>query len=850
MGEVYLGRDTRLDRQVAIKALPAHLASDPDRLARFQREAKVLASLNHPGLGAIYGLEEASGHQYLILEYVEGQTLAERLANGAVPVNEALDIASQIAGALEAAHEKGVIHRDLKPGNVMITPEGVVKVLDFGLARTEEVPSSSAAALPDSPTITSPRHSPTIPGVIMGMPVDKRSDIFSFGCVLYELLAGGQPFPGNTVPDSLGATLHKEPDWTALSPAAPAHIRELLATCLVKDRKNRLRDIGDARLAIERAHAGRVGGEVPAARARAWVPWAGAAIVCVAAATFALFRAQVRVPPLAPIVRSTISITPGSLTWDGQGPVSLSPDGETLAFVGGARGDLPCIWVRHLSSLVAQPLHGTVNAAYLFWSPDGKHIGYFSGGKLRRIPAAGGTITPLADAENGRGGTWSNDGTIVYTPDRFGPLMRVAASGGTASPVTRVETPEWSHRLPCVLPDGRHILYTSNHVRMNDSHEIVLLNLVTGKSTTLLKERSFGLYAPPGYLLFVRNSSLMAQALDLGQGKLVGDAAVLADNVSLSVTRTSSAVSVSTQGTLVYRPSGEVSRLEWFDREGRSLGRVGEPAQFISIDLAPGGDQAVALIRNENGKCDAWICDTVSGSRVKFVEDVDPFGTLWSPVGGRIVYLDESGRSHVRETDGAMQDTVLTEGWATDWSRDGTHICIVRQNPGTNADIYIVDAVSGEPREFVRADSNEHSGVFSPDGKWLAYMTTRSGWPELVVAPVSGDGPVRQVTLSDKRDFSVNARFLWLDDGTLVYADDAGRKLLAASVKSTDAGLELGPPSQLLTGAERPSLFSEFGAFCVARDGRRVLAAMPVDRDRTDSLVLIQNWPTALASPR
>jgi serine/threonine protein kinase len=855
MGEVWRAKDTRLDRTVAIKALPGHLATDADRLGRFEREAKVLATLNHSNIGAIYGLEEVDGHRYLVLEYVEGETLAERLKGGAIALDEALPIARQIAEALETAHEKGIIHRDLKPGNVMINPEGVVKVLDFGLARTADATASSTnvSARADSPTVTSPViHSPTIPGVIMGTagymspeqargkPVDKRSDIFSFGCVFYELLTGSQPFAGETVTDSIGAILHREPDWTLLPAATPPRIRELLASCVVKDRKNRLHDIGDARLAMENARHSATDTPARIPPAQRWAPWGVAAVICTLTAIAAWIVSRPRESTPMPVVRSSIEISPGSLHEEGSGPVALSPDGRTLAFVAGPPGESHRIWIRPLDSISTQPLEGTDDAVFPFWSPDGKNLGFFSKGKLRRIPATGGTVTTLADVDVPRGGTWGIDGSIVYAPKPRGPLMRVAAAGGTPKEITQLDNEQRTHRLPCFLPDGKHLLYTSGGLTLDKGDcKIMLLDLDSGKSTPLLKEMSLGLYAAPGYVIFVRGTNLMAQPFDASKASLTAEAVVLAENLSFNINRYTSAISVSNNGSLVYLPARALSTLEWFDMDGRSQGKAGEPGNFFEIHLAPDGQRAAAIIRSEDGKYDIWMCDVVRGTRARAVEDVSNTNIAWSPTGDQFAYSDRDVRCHVRDANDAAKDVILTDGIVSDWSRDGKTISVSRQDAKTFMDIYLVDSAGGTPRSFRRTNDMEMYGFFSPDSKWLAYASNQSGREELVVAPVSGSGSTHQVTSSG------TGIYFWLDDGSLVYVDATGTKLLSVSSKMTDANIEFAQPKPMFGGMELPSR-----EISVSRDGKRILAAVPVNKNRSQSLILVQNWPTAISGPR
>jgi len=867
MGVVYLATDTRLDRQVAIKALPAHLTQDPDRLARFQREAKVLASLNHPGIGAIYGLEEANGHQYLVLEFVAGETLAERLSKGPIPVDEALPMARQIAEALEVAHEKGVIHRDLKPGNVMVTPEGVVKVLDFGLARTAEgSPSSTnAAARADSPTITSPvQHSPTIPGAIMGTagymspeqargkPVDKRSDIFSFGCVLYEMLTGTGPFGGETVTDSLGAVLHREPDWSRLPRETPARVHELLTGCLAKDRRQRLRDIGDARLAIENAHTGWSTSAVAAPKRRAWLPWTiTAAGLALAAAGYLALRA----PPAAllPVVRTSVIITQGSLVSDDDGPIAISPDGRTLAFIAASDSGATSasIWVRPMDSLVAQPLSGTEGAIHLFWSPDSRNIGFFSKGKLRRIPASGGGVIPLADVARSRGGAWGVDGAIVFAPDITGPLWRVNASGGVAAPITTCSDTMATHRWPNFL-NATHLTYFEGSPSDRERGRLMLLDLAAGTSVKLGDSPSPAVSAPPGHVLMSSESVVMAQRVDAERGSLVGEAAVVAEDLPGDSLTGISLVSAASNGTVVYRSGGGggLSRLQSFDAQGLPLGVIGEPERFRSVHLSPKGDQLAAVTRRSgsNYDYDLWLYDMVRGSRTRVVESLgNQWTVVWSPTGDRIAYADLDERTRIRSMKGDATDTLLAPGFPTDWSPDGTTVILLRANPDAGWDTLLVDVKTGTERLFKHRLTSWWPTKFSPDGAWIAYTEVVAGSLDVLVAPVDGSREAKQVaTVSSLSGVD------WFTDGTIAYTDKATGKVWGVATKITPEGIELGVPSvmydQIAFLTRRSS--NSVPAANFSKDGSRVVAAIPLTTGLDNSITVIQNWQGAISTPR
>ena len=559
MGEVYRARDPRLDRDVAIKILPGAFASDPDRIARFQREAKTLASLNHPNIGGIHGIEDGNGVTALVMELVEGEDLSARIRRGAIPIGEALPIARQIADALQAAHDNGIIHRDLKPANIKLRPDGTVKVLDFGLAKAME-PAGGLPAVTESPTITTPAM--TRAGIILGTaaymspeqargnPLDARTDIWSFGCVLYEMLTGRRAFAGDDVSDVLASILAREPDLAALPAGAPASIRRLLRRCLEKDRTARLHDIADARLEIGDAMA-RVDPDVdavpPASGGRrtgerlAWIGVLAAVTLALAASWTPAFRPVAVASEMRVDIATPPTTAPQSL--------AISPDGRTIAFVATA-DDRARLWLRSLESGASRPIAGTDGAEFPFWSPDSRAVGFFADGRLRRVDVDGGSVQTIAIAAEGEGGTWNRDNVILFA-SLGSPISRVPATGGEPVALPRLAQ-RGSDFSPEFLPDGNHFLY---YVRGNPEFRGTYIGTLDGtlEPRRLLDTDSGAIYAASGHLLFVRQGTLYAQAFDPGSLAITGHPVSVAERVANNPGRP--AVSVSRAGSIAYRPS-------------------------------------------------------------------------------------------------------------------------------------------------------------------------------------------------------------------------------------------------------------------------------------------------------
>jgi len=861
MGEVYRAKDSKLHRDVALKVLPDLWANDSDRLARFQREARVLASLNHSQIAAIYGVEEVEGVHALILELVEGPTLADRIAQGPIPLDEALPIARQIAEALEAAHELGIVHRDLKPANIKLRQDGTVKVLDFGLAKALGG-DSSTAHVSMSPTITSPAMM-TGAGVILGTagymapeqakgkPADARSDIWAFGVILYEMLTGQSGFGGETMVEILSGVLKSDPDWAALPATTPPQVRSLIRRCLQKDRARRLRDIADARFQLEEALNESPGptraGPTPAsARSSRERPlWMAAMFVVAIAASSITALYLRRVPIEAPETRFQIVTPPteaGGLT-----QLAISPDGRQVVF-SATTGGKTQIWLRPFDSETAQPIAGTEGGRYPFWSPDSRSIGFFAEQKLKRIGIAGGTAQTLADGGSDNtstyGGTWNADGTILFAPSNLAPIYRIPATGGKAVEATRLDAPrQLAHRFPQFFPDGRHFLfYATGAAGVQGVYVGSLDSLDTQR---LFDADTAAVFAPPDHVLFVRQETLFAQRLNLEGLQLVGDPFPVTERVVVNPNNFASvALSASAAGPLAYRTAiPEPRQLIWVDRSGRQLGTVGDPdtAEPGNIRLSPDG-RTVALNRRVGGNTDVWLIDTARGVPRRFTFDaaVDQ-GAIWSSDGSRIAFHSSRKAGglydlYQKPVAGAGAEEILFESSENknihDWSVDGRFVLFANQSPKTARDLWALP-LGGDRKPFVVVQTGFEENVarFSPDGRWVTYQSNESGRNEVYIQPFPGAG--RNWQFSTKG--GINAQ--WRGDGQEIFYLAPDNRLMASRVTFAANGtiVEAGTPVALFT--MRPG--SQYAA---APDGQRFLINMPLEDAATPPITVVMNW--------
>jgi Tol biopolymer transport system component len=867
MGVVWRATDTALSRDAAIKILPDHFSGDPERLARFEREAKLLASLSHPNIAAVYGLHLVDGVRFLAMEMVKGEDLAARLSRGPIPIEDALTFARQIADALEAAHENGVINRDLKPANIRLTAEGQVKVLDFGLAKAfETAPASGSDPSGFSPTVTSLG---SIVGVILGTaaymspeqargkPVDRRTDIWAFGCVLYEMLTGKRPFDGETVSDSIGKILQTEADLTALPARTPRAVRELIARCLVKDPKRRLRDIGDARVSLEdTAHAPPEtvvdsGSSTPVAAKRGWLPWVVAGVAIVAAvASLAFVR---RAPPTDGAVRGAkflaLNAPEGMRFSDQPGDIVLAPDGRSIVVVATADHGTSRLYLRRFEDPAWHELPGTDAAYFPFWSADGRFVGFFASNKLKKIAIGGGTADTICDAAAGRGGTWNQFGDVVFSPGSSGPLMHVKAEGGAVTPATELDASkgEVGHRFARFLPDGKRFLYASLPAH-DGGHDVWLGTLGSKERTLVLNADGVPSFAPPDRLVYRRNKNLFVQSFDPRSGRLSGEPRSLVESGLSAGFMASPASSAAGGGVLAFLPLIDVStELVWFSLDGVQGDTLPLPAgQFTDVRFSPNGARAaVSRFQQDNPNTaggDIWLVDLErkSGSRVTFDPQFE-FSPVWSPEGKLIYYNGNKTGEYLiyrLSAEGAGEPVAISKPRGLsqqpdDITPDGKAIVYQCQEAKTGYDLLIADAVGGKPPvSYLETPFNEQSARLSPDGRWIAYMSDESGRDEVYVQSFPVTGSKVQVSNGGA------SAPIWRRDGKRLFFIAPDDSLMAADV-SPGASLRVAPPTKLFRFPRPVTTYD------VAPDGKRFLATMAKSDAAGRTIGVILDWDAA-----
>jgi Tol biopolymer transport system component len=852
MGEVYRASDSRLGRDVAIKVLPAEFASDPERMARFEREAKLLASLSHANIASIFGIEDIDGARALVMELVEGPTLADRIAKGALAPEEALPIAKQIAEALEYAHERAIIHRDLKPANVKLTPDGTVKVLDFGLAKAlSDDPTGSGSDLSKSPTLTA---ASTRLGVILGTAaymspeqakgkiVDRRADIWAFGSLLFEMLTARQAFAGETVSETLASVIKDEPDWSALPASTPERVRDVLRRCLVKDPKQRLRDIGDARIRIEEEIAGKpdainAAATTTAALARRGVAaWALAATAMVAIAIGAAAGYRMHAPKKTPMVRAMMNLADGMQIDPDDIAFVLAPDGRTLALAANGKDEPQRLWLRRLDRADATRLDGTDGAAYPFWSPDGRTIGFFADRKLKRVAADGGLVQTICDAPDGRGAAWGPDGTIVFSPGPLDGLNRVPATGGTPEAITTLDSTGVTHRLPVFLPDGKRVLFVVG-TNSFDKGDVECLDIATKKRTRLFKSDSQVCVVDANHLAYVIDNSLVVQEFNPGSLKLEGRPSPVAQNIQFNPYRHAADFDLSPSGAMVWygRVNSQASQLTWYDFDGRELGKLGELGPTVMMNFSPDGRRLVTCDRTDH--FDLGMYDVGSGVRTRFTLGPAPAAyPVFSRDGKTVFYGDGVGTILARASDGSGEArTLISQPTVSMWTGpetpDGSGIIIMSQRPKTAFDIGVLPLAPGaQIRDLIAGPGSQSNPAFSPDGRWLAYDTDESGRSEVVV--------VRYPSLSGRWQVSTQGGNtpLWMPDGrSIVYGTDDAH-LMRTGVDGRGEGLVVETTERIFGGKTLP------GPIMIAPDGKRILVIVPANSAASQSINLVTDW--------
>jgi serine/threonine-protein kinase len=851
MGEVYRAKDTKLGRDVAIKIVPEHFAQDRQRMARFEREAQLLAALNHPHIAHIYGFEDSDGTPALVMELVEGPTLAERIEAGPLPVEEALRIARQVAEALEYAHDRGIIHRDLKPANVKLTADDNVKILDFGLAK----------ALEDERSTTDISHSPTLTvaatqaGIVLGTAAymspeqakgknaDRRADIWSFGVLLFEMLSGKKLYDADTAQETLAAVLIKEPTLDSLPASVPPRLRLLLRRCLTKDSRMRLQAIGEARIAIDEMLTGAPEVESMAAtpvaargKNRERIAWGIAGVLALVAAALTIGVVQRAPKPAQPIRLSAelgADATLGSTTYGAN--TILSPDGTRLLFVGQGADKKTHIYVRPLDQLQALLLAGTDGARNPFFSPDGQWIAFFADGKLKKISVQGGAAVTLCDVPSDRGGSWGEDGTIVYSANIRANLSKVSSAGGTPEPLTTLDEKkgEDTHRWPQVLPGGKDVLFTAALASGSfDDAEIDVYSMGSGKRKTILRGGSYARYVAGGYLVYMHAATLFAVPFDLKRLETTGPSAPVVEGVASNPDVGGAQFSISDSGTLVYVAGAALSQdvsIFWLDAAGKFTPLRETPGNYNNPAISPDGKR-LAVDITTGSRTDIWVYewerDTLT--RLTFAALSNAF-PVWTPDGQRIAYAsgekgDVPNLWWIR-ADGGGDAQRLTESKSTQipvsWSPDGKTLAFFQNNPGTGFDLMTMPIEGneksgwkpGEPKPFVNTSFTEVLPAFSPDGRWIAYTSNESSALEVYVRPFPGPGGRWQISTG------TGAYPIWSKNGKELFYRALDGKIMVVNYTSSGDTFRGDKPNVWSSGqfASRPNVYN----FSLSPDGKR-----------------------------
>jgi eukaryotic-like serine/threonine-protein kinase len=859
MGEVYRARDTRLDRDVAIKVLPANLSSDPALRQRLEREAKAVSKLSHPHICTLHDIGHQDGVDFLVMELVEGETLEQRLMKGPLPAEQTVRYAAQIADALAKAHKQGITHRDLKPANVMLTKAGA-KLMDFGLAKQAETAPLAAALTEMTMEQSKLTGEGTIVGTFQymapeqleGKEADARTDIFALGELIYEMVAGKPAFAGKSRASLIASILTNDPPpITQLQPMTPATLERVVKKCLAKDPEERWQSASDLASELKWIVEGGSSAALPIAGAGAKrhnrVAWVSTVVASVVALAFAALYFWHSGQPLYPI--RTFIPPPADTAFiffgDAAGPLVLSPDGRNLVFLASTVSGAPRLYLRPLDALEARPLPGTENAMFPFWSPDGRMIGFFADGKLKTTDIQGGGAIPICDAPNSRGGSWGPDGTILFAPEFRSALYRVPAGGGTPVQVTRMdESRHTSHRWPFFLPDGKHFLYLAiNHQNPQDENDAIYYASLDGKQNQLLLHAFSNAQYASGLLLYLRNGVLEAQSFAPESGKLVGDPHPVASGVTDDGSTWRGIFTVSSNGMLAYSGGAQSqSQLAWFDRSGKQLGTVGEKVPGLgggTIRLSPSGDRVAFPI--QGSVTDIWVMDVIRGVRTRLT--FGPVGNgnpAWSPDGKWIAYDTISKQGSLinrRPAAGGGEEVLLPEGSPprnlADWSRDGKYLLYEKGALGTRQEIWAAPLSGGQqPFPVVPPGAfYSNSPRFSPDGRWVAYQSNESGRVEIYVVPFRGGQGKWQVSTSG------GAFPVWRGDGKEIFYVSADGLLTAVPIVAT--------PDQIQPGKPQPLFRAAADAYDISPDGKRLLLDVVGDQN-IKPITVVLNWTAEL----
>jgi serine/threonine protein kinase len=872
MGEVYRARDTRLERIVAVKILPDHLSDRAELRERFEREARTVASLNHPHICTLHDIGQQDGTDFLVMEYLEGETLAQRLQKGPLPLDQVLQYAIEIADALDKAHRKGITHRDLKPGNIMLTKSGT-KLLDFGLAKLKAPsPASPLSQLPTANDAITAQG--TILGTLQymapeqleGKEADARTDVFAFGVVVYEMATSKKAFEGKSQASLIAKILEIDPPpMSSLQPMTPPQLDHVVKTCLAKEPDERWQSAGDLCRGIEWIAEGGSQAGVPAPiltkrKNRERLAWSIAAIA-VALGVLGLGAAAYfhRAPQDTRALRFFVSLPDkaglaGSATvTSGQtGSLAVSPDGRWVAFVAGSAEGKYLLWVRSLDALAAQTLAGTDGASSPFWSPDSRFLAFFAGGKLKKTEVSGGSPITLCDAPDNRGGTWSRNGVIVFAPSYPGILQKVSASGGVPAAATMLGAGEIAHVRPIFLPDGRHFLYNAN-TSSASGVPIYMASLDSNERKLLLNTDGSNVFYTQEHILFLRDTTLMAQPFDSRRLVFTGEAFPVAEEIQTQPGAPPYGVfSASDTGVLAYQTGTAAagSQLVWLDRTGKQIGVLGDSGRYGDLELSPDGKRASVSIPDQGGKGrDIWLYDVARGLRTRFTFDpADEFTSVWSPDGSRVVF-NSRRKGHLdlfqKASSGAGTEEVLLEDnvdkYPESWSPDGRFILYSTggNTPRTTGNDLFVLPLSGDrkPFPFLNTQFNEAQGQFSPDGRWIAYRSDESGRGEVYVAPFPGSGGKWQISTGG----GIYPR--WRRDGTEILYFAPDYRLMSATVNGKGGNFEVGVVKPLF--GTRPPIGFRY-PFDVSADGQRFLINTFPEQATSAPITVVVNWTAGL----